>query len=153
MARALRSKPSDTKLVLLPLALGDSPALAEVVPIVAPQITQEWWQQNRVDICLVGAGVFSADPDYFLQQHYGTHLEVIAELLSQLTAKVVTREAPGIVADVAQQLWLTRDTDQTDPEEAIDLVERINARLIGTGLESLDRARERVITRTCGCTT
>jgi DNA-binding transcriptional regulator LsrR (DeoR family) len=145
LALALGSKHSDTKLVLLPLALGDSPALDEVVATVAPHITQEWWQQHRVDICLVGAGVFSTDPDYFLQHHYGTHLEVIGELLSQLEANVLAKEGAGIVADVARQLWITRDVEHADSEEAADLVERINARLVGTGLVSLDRAREKIL--------
>lgn len=145
LARALKSIPSNTKLVLLPLALADRPELAEVVSTVAPHITETWWQQNRVDICLVGAGVFSTDPDYFLQHHYGTHSEAIAELLSQLEEEVLSEEGPGIVADVAQRLWLTRDVDHIHPEKAVDLVGRINDRIIGTDLASLDRAREKIL--------
>lgn len=145
LTRSLGSNPSNTNLVLLPLALAERSELAQVVQTVAPHVMPAWWESTRVDICIVGAGVMTRDPEYFLHHHFRAHSEAIAELLLELEDQILSQEEPGVVADVAQRLWLTRDVVSVDPEYARDIIHRINSRLIGVDLKSLDRTREKIL--------
>lgn len=130
--------------VFLPLAMNmESAHFDQVILSVAPHLLPLWWQKNRVDICLVGVGVLG--PKHFAMQK-GAHTKEIAPLLDNLSDLILNQEdGVGLVADVAHRFWLTTSTGSELERSAEAIVERINHRIVGVHLSSLDRAREKIM--------
>ena len=142
LAVLLNVRPANVRRVQLPIVLRDK---IEVVPRVAPHVSDEEWSPRTPDIVLVGLGVLNTNHNIMVTA--APPAGAIAEQVSRLEDRILSQFNDAVI-DVCNNFHVRRGVEGLSrdlEQEARELVDILNSRVVTVPLWRIDQAREKIV--------